>query len=146
MYDHRGHLNPIARCLRPAPVGSNAVTDCIYHHEDGVSADLYVPQEYQGHPGVAHGGICAMLLDEIMAYAVVVQGATYVVTQRLRITYAAPVLTGEIHLLTARVESFGDQIGVVSGNIFNRTGDILVAATGTFRFKGNIAQPFSRPT
>ncbi|WP_133512443.1 PaaI family thioesterase [Candidatus Thiosymbion oneisti] len=136
-------LSPIARCLRPPPPDAGVVVGGIYRYGDGVRADFLAPHEYQGHPGIVHGGVSAMLLDEVMGYAVVANQATHAITQRLRITYISPVPTGENHYLQAQLESFEGDFGVVLGNIFNQEGELLVTATGLFRLENDIAANFA---
>lgn len=59
-------------------------------HPDGsVSADIILGIEYQGPPGCVHGGIIALLFDEMLGLANAA-GKTVGMTADLRLTYKAP--------------------------------------------------------
>ncbi len=59
-----------------------------------VTGRFQLGPEYQGGPGVIHGGIVATLLDEIMS-KVSSFSATTAVTAELRVEYLKPVLVGQ---------------------------------------------------
>lgn len=50
-------------------VGLNIRFYCTGHHE--VEAVVNLPKQYQGYPGIAHGGIIATVLDETMGRAAI---------------------------------------------------------------------------
>jgi uncharacterized protein (TIGR00369 family) len=60
-----------------------------------VRAEFSVPDEYQGYPGVVHGGIVAAILDEISGRTVMLHGSseTMMATLRLTVRYRRPTPT-----------------------------------------------------
>ena len=77
------------------PLGLNIA---FYEHPDGsVRSNLTIRPEFQGWPGVAHGGIIATLLDEVTA-RVYMNDSTenkLMMTGKLEIRYRKPVPVGE---------------------------------------------------
>jgi len=60
-----------------------------------VRAEFTVPDEYQGYPGVVHGGIVAAVLDEVSGRAVMLGGSdeNLMATLRLTVRYRRPTPT-----------------------------------------------------
>ncbi len=59
----------------------------------GVASPIFIPRQYEGPPGVAHGGIVAAYLDEVLAAAVVRATGGVAVTGELTVRYLKPVPT-----------------------------------------------------
>jgi acyl-coenzyme A thioesterase PaaI-like protein len=59
----------------------------------GVASPIFIPRQYEGPPGAAHGGIVAAYLDEVLAAAVVRATGRVAVTGELTIRYLKPVPT-----------------------------------------------------
>jgi uncharacterized protein (TIGR00369 family) len=84
--------------------------------KDEVQAHYTVRAEYQGYPGVVHGGIVAAMLDEAAGRtAMIGNHETLMVTAKITIKYRQPTPT-ETPLL-------------VVGKILKRRGKLLVAAS-----------------
>jgi acyl-coenzyme A thioesterase PaaI-like protein len=60
-----------------------------------VRAEIVIPDQYQGYPGVAHGGILAAILDEVAGRAVLVGGSIddLMVTLKMELRYRLPTPT-----------------------------------------------------
>jgi uncharacterized protein (TIGR00369 family) len=78
-------------CGRQNPIGLHL--DFYEDPETGqVRAEFTVPDEFQGYPGVVHGGIVAAVLDEIAGRAVMLGGSdeNLMATVRLTVRYRRP--------------------------------------------------------
>ena len=73
-----GSRNPVSPPLEPVVLPDAAVR-----------ADLSLGVEYQGPPGCVHGGIVALLFDEMLGLANAASGSVGM-TADLRITYSSP--------------------------------------------------------
>ena len=73
-----GSRNPAAPPLHP-----------LVHPDNTVTAELVLGIEYQGPPGCVHGGIVALLFDEMLGLANAA-GGTVGMTADLRLTYKSP--------------------------------------------------------
>ncbi len=81
-------------CGRQNPVGlkMNFYED---HDAGEVWVETTVPDDYQGYPGVVHGGIVSAILDETAGRAVLINGSDedLMATLRLTIRYRRPTPT-----------------------------------------------------
>ncbi len=65
---------------------------------------MTIPEQYQGYPGVVHGGITAAMLDEILGRAAMADDYNHFrVTAKMEIHYRKPVPTGESLTLYGKV-------------------------------------------
>jgi uncharacterized protein (TIGR00369 family) len=81
-------------CGRQNPIGLHL--DFYEDPETGqVRAEFIVPEEFQGYPGVVHGGIVAAVLDEVAGRAVMLGGSdeNLMATLRLTVRYRRPTPT-----------------------------------------------------
>jgi acyl-coenzyme A thioesterase PaaI-like protein len=60
-----------------------------------VCAEVTIPDQYQGYPGVAHGGILAAILDELASRAVLIGGSAddLMLTLKMELRYRLPTPT-----------------------------------------------------
>jgi hypothetical protein len=88
---------------------------------------------FEGPPMFAHGGVSAMLLDQILGNAVVASGNPGM-TVRLDTVYRAPVPLLTPLRLTAEVSDIDGRRVTAVGAIATEAdpGEVLVSATGTF--------------
>jgi acyl-coenzyme A thioesterase PaaI-like protein len=88
---------------------------------------------FEGPPTYAHGGVSAMLLDQILGHAVAA-GGNPGMTVRLDTTYHAPVPLRTPLRLTAAVDEVAGRRVTATGQIATEAdpGTILVTAAGTF--------------
>jgi len=93
-----------------------------------VRSSLNVSEQYQGYPGVVHGGVIAAILDETGGRAHMTDPSEFMVTAQLNVRYRKPVPTGK--LLVARGFA-GEKRGRVShahSEIVNEDGEVLAEA------------------
>ncbi|WP_375504222.1 PaaI family thioesterase [uncultured Jatrophihabitans sp.] len=89
--------------------------------------------EHEGHVGIAHGGITAMLFDEVFGIAATRQ-AWPSVTRDLTIEYRRPVLTCVPLVLHADVSRSVDRTAHVEGSLFNATEPEVTLVRGRATF------------
>ena len=60
-----------------------------------VEADVNIPEQFNGYPGIAHGGVVAAILDETAGRAVMLENdfENLFITLRLNVTYRQPTPT-----------------------------------------------------
>lgn len=94
--------------------------------------DLTLGPEFQGWEGIAHGGIVATILDEVMGWALAGADA-WGLTARMSIEYRRPVPVG------ARVRGEGRLVGrrrrllTLTGRLLDpATGDVYATAEGLY--------------
>jgi len=105
-------------CGRQNPVGLNL--DFYEDPEAGqVQVEFVVPDEYQGYPGVVHGGIVAAILDEVSGRAVLINGSDgdLMATLKMTIRYRRPTPTETLLTAVGWVERPGTSRAKVAGEI-----------------------------
>jgi acyl-coenzyme A thioesterase PaaI-like protein len=111
--------NPVA-----APVELTSVT------RDGVRGVVRFGTAYEGAPGLVHGGVLSMVMDQMFGEAGVAAGVGGM-TVRLEIRYAAPTPVHADLEIEAHVEAATDRLVTMAGTI--SCGDtVTVHATATF--------------
>lgn len=97
---------------------------------------IVLSKTYQGWQGIAHGGIVATLLDEVMAHAVM-RTHGLAVTGSLEVRFRAPVLLDVTLRAEGWVESLKSGIALGCARIVEEdTGKVLAEAKGKFILKG----------
>ncbi len=98
--------------------------------DDGtVRSDYFLRRGYEGPPGLTHGGVSALILDQLLGYTAAVNGAPGM-TGTLTIRYRNPTPLGRLHA-EARVDRIEGIKGYVTGRI--SAGDtVCVEAEGVF--------------
>lgn len=131
----------VHRCFGCSPANPIGMHLVFYGRtgEPEVITRYIVQKDYCGFPLYAHGGIVALLFDELLAYATYHVHGRFGVTKEMTVRYKRPVLVGAVHFLRAVVRASnprGEKIDVhVDGWIHegqDATGPACATATGTF--------------
>lgn len=104
-------------------------------YEDGVEiVCIWKPRpEYQGWINTLHGGIQAVLLDEICAWAVLRKLQTTGVTSKMETRYRKSVSTTDSHiLLRASIKEVKRNIVIIEAKLYNEAGDVCTEAVCTY--------------
>src|SRR5574344_1257044 len=117
---------------------------CAPHNEAGVKMEFYEdgddivsvwkPQsQYQGWIKTLHGGIQAVLLDEICAWVILRKMQTTGVTSKMETRYLKPINTDDSHIvLRAHIVEVRHNIVIVEAKIFNKEEELCTKATCTY--------------
>jgi acyl-coenzyme A thioesterase PaaI-like protein len=92
-------------------------------------ADFHLGAAYEGPPGLVHGGVSALVLDQILGEAAAAKEAPGM-TGTLTVRYRRPTPLGDLHA-EARVERVAGYKTFVSGSIGDAEG-VTVEAEGVF--------------
>ena len=84
-----------------------------------VRAEFILHENYQGYPGVAHGGIVATILDEVAGRAVLLDGGpeNLMVTLTLKVRYRRPTPTDTPLVVVGTLTQPGRSHAKVHGEI-----------------------------
>lgn len=117
---------------------------CCRDNEAGVKMDFYADAEkvvsywrpqarYQGWIDTLHGGIQAVMLDEICAWAVLYRLNTTGVTSKMETRYRRPVSTCDRYLkLEAHVVAVRRNLVTIEATLFNSAGECCTQAVCTY--------------
>jgi uncharacterized protein (TIGR00369 family) len=112
-------------------------------NETGMRLDLHVERgrswtewtyegRFQGWDGIAHGGILATVLDEVMAWALVGED-NWGLTARIAVDFKRPVSVGQALRAEGWVTRSRRRIVDTAGHIVDTgSGRVLAEATGTY--------------
>jgi acyl-coenzyme A thioesterase PaaI-like protein len=101
--------------------------------EQGVSGEVTLGLAYEGPPGYVHGGVSALLMDQLLGAATIAVGL-WGMTVHLELDYQGPVPLDTPLVLRARVIEAADRKSVVTGTIAAAADPArtLVSARGVF--------------
>jgi uncharacterized protein (TIGR00369 family) len=95
---------------------------------DTVRAEYTPIKEFQGWPGLLHGGILACLLDEAMSHAAYTTGNTCL-TASITIRQRQPIKVETPLVVTARVTSHGSRLIETEGRVCLKDGTVVAEST-----------------
>jgi uncharacterized protein (TIGR00369 family) len=99
--------------------------------DDRCWVELVLPERFEGWEGIAHGGIVATILDEVMAWALV-DHDIWGVTARMQVEFRRPVPIGRPIRAEGRVTAARRRVVEAEGVILDPAGGVLARATATF--------------
>lgn len=97
--------------------------------DDVVRTDYFLRRGYEGPPGLAHGGVSALILDQLLGYTASVNGSPGM-TGTLTIRYREPTPLGALH-----AEAYVDRIEGIKAFVVGAISDgqrVCVEAEGVF--------------
>ena len=115
-------------CGRHNPVGLHLEFE---RAGDGVVASYTTRREDQGFPGMLHGGLLALLLDEAMGWAMYAD-RIFAVTARMETRFRRPAVLGETVTARGRITRNRGRRIEVAGEVLDAGGASLVEASGLF--------------
>jgi uncharacterized protein (TIGR00369 family) len=96
---------------------------------DGVRVDYVLPEHFAGWQGIAHGGIVATILDELLAWACTASGRNCV-TAEMTVRYRKPVKTGQPLSGFGRVASEKGRLLFTEARLIDESGTLVAEASG----------------
>ncbi len=123
---HRNHGNAVVGHRNPfAPPLHIRTTD------DGTaSASFHLGAAYEGPPGLVHGGVSSLVLDQMLGQAAAAGGAPGM-TARLDLAYRRPTPLGDLDA-KAWIHDVDGHKTTVRGHILGPDGEPTVEAEGLF--------------
>ncbi len=94
-----------------------------------VTADCTISAEYQGYPGVVHGGVVAAMLDELAGRSLMGgDSPRFMYTARLEIRYRKNVPVGQPLHLVGNAVSAKQRTATAKSAIYDQDGSLLAEA------------------
>ena len=124
----RNHGNTVVGLRNPVAVALDE--HAIVWNDNGASASLHLNTLYEGPPGHVHGGVIALLLDQLFGESAAAAGAPGM-TGYLNLSYRRPTPLGDVSMeaWVDRREGFKT---VVKGHLKDAEGNVTVEAEGMF--------------
>ncbi|MCD6427879.1 MAG: PaaI family thioesterase [Caldisericaceae bacterium] len=106
--------------------------------ENGVAiAEFSLEKEYEGYPGIAHGGILAAILDDAMGNIEYLKGYVAYTTE-LHTRYIKPSYIGEELIARGWIKNVRFKVVETEGDIRNKAGKVKVRARAKYYLAGKI--------
>ncbi|HVU73752.1 MAG TPA: PaaI family thioesterase [Mycobacteriales bacterium] len=123
----RAPLNPVTGSVNPwaMPMKVSVLED------KSVLGEVTLRRVHEGPPGWVHGGISALLLDQILGHATAAAGHP-AMTAGLNLRYKRPTPYGEPLRITAEFTGTEGRKILAAGRIMAADGSVCVEATGVF--------------
>lgn len=120
-------------CFGCAPNNPAGVKMEFFEDGDDI-VSLWKPRaEYQGWLNTLHGGIQAVLLDEICAWVVIRKKQTTGVTFKMETKYLKPISTLVDHItIKARLKQEKRHVLFIEAEIYNEIGEVCTQALCTY--------------
>lgn len=100
--------------------------------DNEVVANYTVPADYQGYPGVVHGGVVAAMLDEVVArVAMIKDHHHFMMSVRLEVKYRHPVPTETPLKIVGRIVRLRGRLGKAVGEVVLPDGMVAAEAAMT---------------
>jgi uncharacterized protein (TIGR00369 family) len=107
---------------------------------DGVELDYALREHFAGWQGIAHGGIVATILDELLAWACTNAGRNCV-TAEMTVRYRKPVRTGQPINGIGRITEDRGRLILAEARLLDASGQLLAEATGKMmRVAGDVRE------
>lgn len=120
-------------CFGCAPNNEAGVKMEFYEDGDEVVSIWHPESKYQGWLNTLHGGIQAVLLDEICAWVIVRKLQTFGVTSKMETRYMKSIATTDDHVvLRASIGERKRNIIIVNAAIYNQNGELCTKAVCTY--------------
>lgn len=87
--------------------------------------------EFQGPPGIAHSGVVAAVLDEVMSQLIYSQ-LQLAVTRKIEVTYRRPMRVGQTYIFTAEIVKRNSRIIAARAEARDHEGQQVARARGIF--------------
>lgn len=123
----RGYGNAVVGLRNPLAPPLTIVQD---HVKGGASSEFFLNALYEGPPGMVHGGVVALVLDQIFGEAAAA-GGTPGMTGTLSLRYQKPTRLGACSA-SAWVDSSAGIKTIVKGEMRDADGEVTVTAEGLF--------------
>lgn len=120
-------------CFGCAP-GNEAGLKMEFYEDGDEVVSIWKPRpEYQGWINTLHGGIQAVLLDEICAWVILRKMQATGVTSKMETRYRKSIATTDSHVvLRAHIKEVKRNIVLVEAVIYNEAGEVCTEALCTY--------------
>ncbi|MDR0973731.1 MAG: PaaI family thioesterase [Prevotellaceae bacterium] len=124
---------PGYNCFGCAPTNPFGVHMEFWEDGDEIVSFWQPRPEYQGWIDTMHGGIQAVLLDEICAWVVLRKLQTSGVTSKMETRYMKSVMTTDKQItLRATVQEIKRNLVIVEARLYNEAGELCTKAVCTY--------------
>ena len=120
-------------CIGCAPDNPFGVHLCFYEDGEDIISKWKPSANYQGWLNTLHGGIQALLLDEVCGWVVMRKLQTTGVTSKMETRFRKSISTNDTHVvLRASLREQKRNIAIIEARLYNSIGELCTEATCTY--------------
>jgi acyl-coenzyme A thioesterase PaaI-like protein len=128
------HAEPSFNCFGCSPRNPYGLKLRMHRLANGdYACETVFAEEYASYPGIVHGGVVHVLLDEVMGDTLALVHGMLAFSVTLRSRMLVPLRTGLPYLTTARVTGRGNGVLHAEAEITGPDEQLHVMAGGTFQ-------------
>jgi acyl-coenzyme A thioesterase PaaI-like protein len=128
------HAEPSFNCFGCSPRNPIGLKLRMRRLPDGdYATETVFSSDYASYPGIVHGGIVHVLLDEAMGDTLALVHGMLAFSVTLRSKMLLPLRVGVAYLTTARITGQGNGVLHTEAEIAGPDGELHVMASGTFQ-------------
>lgn len=129
--------NPFLRldnyyCFACSPYNEHGLQLQFYEEKDEVMTTFKTRRQFEGFPGILHGGIAGTILDEIMFWASFVKTQIMSVTMSIEIKYKLPLKLDREYRARAKVLKVKKRLIFCESSIEDSQGQVYCFAEGIY--------------
>jgi acyl-coenzyme A thioesterase PaaI-like protein len=125
---------PKFRCFGCSPYNPHGLALKMRRLDDGtLVSNLRISEQYASYPGMVHGGIIGVIVDELMCDLIGLDRQMIAISVNLRTRLLQPLLVGHRYRATARIARENEGLIQVEADIADLGGDLHVMASGSYR-------------
>jgi acyl-CoA thioesterase FadM len=116
------------QCFGCSPVNSHGLGLRFYLSENGCYTKCSIPDHLCGIDGIVHGGILALLLDEVSQWAMIARLGKMGMTREISVRFLKAVPTNTEIVVEARIQAQDEKDTVLRSTIHSKDNDLLAEA------------------
>jgi len=113
------------KCFGCSTVNSYGLRLRFFLSENGCYTKCSIPDYLCGIDGVVHGGMIALLLDEVSEWTIIARIGKMAFTREFSVRYLKPVLTNTEIVVEAKIETQADKNAVLRSTIHSKDHELL---------------------
>ena len=129
---------PPSGCFGCSPTNPAGLRLRFFREGDRIVCEESIDARYDGGPGVVHGGIQAVLFDEVMCAVMVFLDGGYVVTGEITVRYEKPCPSKVPIRVSAWIDERRPKYAIVRGEIHGPDGMLRTRASGRFFYDSRV--------
>ncbi|MEE1753796.1 PaaI family thioesterase [Streptomyces sp. SP18CS02] len=125
---------PRFQCFGCSPRNRIGLALKMFRTEDGaLSTDVTFSDDYASYPGVVHGGIVSVLVDELMGDLIALDRGMLAFSVTLRTKFLRPLRTRSPYRATARISREGNGVVHAEADVLAPDGTVHAMANSAYQ-------------
>ncbi len=108
--------------------------DLFYLRNEGiVTSEMNLSTDYAGFHGIIHGGIVTTMMDEAMAWSVIIHTGKPAVTMNINVNYLLPVRPESVYIIRSKIIKQNNDNVIVESSVEDSRNKLYAHSEGVFK-------------